>query len=174
MRIPRFTESWCGCSLQTGTKIISIVSVVVKLLLVILLSIACARFDYLYNGPYDEKYSATLAVLIVFLIASICDLMVSFLLVMAAYTQRPNLARPWLVVFMVSLTIDVVVFISSVTAGDLAVAITTPIRIGFGLYFWLVVYNFCEELRGIPIIGTDYGDAERAQEDSLLRPYQTL
>jgi hypothetical protein len=76
------------------------------------------------------KYSATLAVLIVFLIASMCDLMVSCLLVMAAYSQRPNLARPWLVVFMVSLTIDVVVFISSVTNGDLAVAITTPIRIG--------------------------------------------
>lgn len=88
----------------------------------------------------SEKYSAALAVLIVFLIASLCDLMVSILLVMATYTQRPNLARPWLVVYLLSLGIDVVVFISAVTAGDIAVAITTPIRIGdkpFSHYFFL-------------------------------------
>lgn len=56
--------------------------------------------------------------------------MVSVLLIMAAYTQRPNLAKPWLVVFMFSLGIEVIVFISSLVVGDLRVAIVTPIRIG--------------------------------------------
>ena len=76
------------------------------------------------------KYGAILAIMIIWLIASICDSMVSVLLIMAAYTQRPNLAKPWLVVFMFSLGIEVIVFISSLVVGDLLVAIVTPIRIG--------------------------------------------
>nr|CAH0106213.1 unnamed protein product [Daphnia galeata] len=171
MKIPRLTESWCGCSLQTGTKIISIVSLLGKLLLVILLSITCAFFNSAYDGPHDDgKYSAILAIMIIWLIASICDSMVSVLLIMAAYTQRPNLAKPWLVVFMFSLGIEVIVFISSLVVGDLRVAILK----GFGFYFWLVVYNFCQELRGTPLLGADYGDVERAPEDPFLRPsYQS-
>ena len=78
MKIPRLTESWCGCSLQTGTKIISIFSLVCllhlglhvnlywflsflytfnqlgKLVLVILLSITCASFNSAYDGQYDD------------------------------------------------------------------------------------------------------------------------
>jgi hypothetical protein len=46
--------------------------------------------------------------------------------------------------------------------------------LGLGFYFWLVVYNFCQELRGTPLLGTDYGDVERAPEDPFLRPsYQS-
>lgn len=85
------------------------------------------------------KYSATLAIVIVFLIVSVCDFMVSVLLVISAYTLRPNLAKPWLVVFMISLGVDVILFISSLAIGDLRVAIVTPIRIGdkpFSQYFY--------------------------------------
>jgi hypothetical protein len=84
----------------------------------------------MFDITFAEKYSATLGILVVLLIVSICDLMVSFLLVISAYKQRPNLAKPWLVVVMFSLGIEVIVFISSIAIGDLRVAIVSPIQIG--------------------------------------------
>lgn len=86
--------------------------------------------EFIGTHIFPDTYRATLTIIIVILITSICDLMVSVLLVMAAYTERPNLAKPWLVVSMISLSIDVILFISALAVGDLRVAITTPIRIG--------------------------------------------
>lgn len=90
---------------------------------------------YYHDFYHLEPYEAVLAFLGVLCVVSAWLLITSFLLVLAVFTHRKKLAKPWLVTDMITRVVDFLLFIWAVILPDKVFAFIAPIRIGAILPF---------------------------------------
>ncbi|XP_046453792.1 uncharacterized protein LOC124201640 [Daphnia pulex] len=147
----RMKRFWCDCSLQTATKFIGSVDMLVNVTIGVLLSSRTV-----VNGPNDIMYAtATFAFVLV---------MFSILLIYAARCRRHQLVLPWLIVQLLERCFIAVFIAVGLVRHALGVVpiILILFALIFAFYLWWVVGCFYLEL-------TDEERADVTRTDSQSR-----
>ncbi|RZF37736.1 hypothetical protein LSTR_LSTR003147 [Laodelphax striatellus] len=166
MALPRLRESLCGCSLETGSKIVGWVNVIVRVLLLVMLirsaiALSIGLADDPNQGPNRDMYEIGLG-LVIFAIAlvglfSILDI----LLLKGIYNKRPKLMYPWIVVQIIFIILQSLsVFQGPPDQFPLRLG-ATAIGVGISFYLVLIVNSHYENLKS-ETSGTDWGSYSAA------------
>nr|CAH0109362.1 unnamed protein product [Daphnia galeata] len=149
----KLRQCCCGCSLQTGTKIIVIFSLIVLIGVIIQISLIISTHGK--NSKY-EKEIRNFYLCIGRIIGSVVSVLTIFAALFAAWKNRlQQLILPWLVLLFLSIFTE---FFFSLYSGieavqasrfDVGIIHITIACIGaaLGFYFWLVAFNYYQELK---------------------------
>ncbi|RZF39751.1 hypothetical protein LSTR_LSTR003412 [Laodelphax striatellus] len=106
MALPRLQTSLCGCSVETGSKIVGWFNIIARSLLLIMLVGQAISLGELIGDPkldsdgraiYESALSVVIFAIVLVGLLSIPDI----LLLKGIYNKRPKLMYPWIVVQMI-------------------------------------------------------------------------
>ncbi|XP_046634281.1 uncharacterized protein LOC124313405 [Daphnia pulicaria] len=148
----RINQFCCNCSLQTGSKVVGALSLILQIIgLVVFLISASSDASDVEGGIVSFKFIGRI-ISTIFMVTAII-----FVLVSATKNNRPMLLLPWLVLQVLSVITGIV---SSLYIG-ICLLIAVPNITGLifmtlglgasiiGIYFWLVVYSYYHELKAL-------------------------
>ncbi|EFX85201.1 hypothetical protein DAPPUDRAFT_313851 [Daphnia pulex] len=148
----RINQFCCGCSLQTGTKVVGALSLIFQIigLVIFLLSTSSDASD-VEGGIVSFKFIGRI-ISTIFLVTAIILVLVS-----ARRNNRPMLLLPWLILQVLSIITGIVysLYIGIcllIAVPNISGLIFMTLGLGasiIGIYFWLVVYSFYHELKEI-------------------------
>ncbi|XP_034940474.1 lysosomal-associated transmembrane protein 4B-like [Chelonus insularis] len=151
--------SCCGCcSLQNGSIIIGILSLVSGFFSLISLSIFAARIEYVSNNPDFRMgmYFVAKAVIAAFISYVLLMLIITFFFIMGAVKKQASYVFPFLCINFANIISTVAVVIGYVTYSWIFPDIPPIFGVflilisGFCLtlqtYLWLVIFHFYKEL----------------------------
>ncbi|EFX85636.1 hypothetical protein DAPPUDRAFT_127578 [Daphnia pulex] len=150
----------CGCSLQTGTKIIGwlyLVSEIIAIVMLVLVEVLPEE-QTSQTTTSETGNSETFAIMeITSIVTAAIKILVTVPLLIAAYkNSRPMLLLPWLICAIVTALMAIGTGIASVinssgkeTFFNEIIANTVVNFLGSALtiYYWIVVYSFYRRLR---------------------------
>ena len=150
---PHLNESCCGCSVETGSKIIAWILVISQPFSIISLFV---QYSQIKDGKNFIHKESVLAGIMGKLVLSIIYLIFDILLIIGIYKRRPSFILAWIILGLFGIIIAGIFFIILAFAEPF-VLIPGAIVLAIGYYFLLVVNGHYTNLKSGQAGTTSYG-----------------
>uniref|UniRef100_A0A1B6KGW0 Uncharacterized protein n=1 Tax=Graphocephala atropunctata TaxID=36148 RepID=A0A1B6KGW0_9HEMI len=158
MGIPQLNSCCCGCSLQTGTKIIGWISLVANILTAIMFGAGLVAIYYVEDHQENltpeqkkilEHLPALKAISILLIVVHVVGCVLSLILLLGVYQKKAKMVLIWVLIALTCALIEQLVNIIQIFTLYQAANLYNIVFFLVDIYFILVVYSFYREIQNI-------------------------